>query len=831
MAISATPPKITVNQIVAKDGTPAAATLTSNLWVGSPNVFSRPTEGNKIEAFTTGKAYFANLIAAFDTATSEICIAGWQVSWDALLAPGVRLYDVLLRAAKRGVRIYVMPWNDTEPIQTYDDETKAVLISINDQPGVHGEPVRVGLSKSVAAVNPTYFSHHQKQVVVDRKIAYVGGIDLSYGRYDDATYDLHADKDGRQVLNSYNGCVAWVGTLSETDPNVVIVNADDLTGALDSASVPYLMKSNASKVAGTAARGAWQVPYAKNTLMDTMVGNPRFSSNTPDLHTLDPKRQPRMPWQDVHSRIEGPAVSDLLRSFVNRWNTLGDERLDPAPATTTYAKPGKAFIQVLRSAPAALCAAEYKALADKKETKAPSGTQDDIHAAMVQLIQKASHFIYIETQFFVSGFGHLGGATGTLSPAAQFVKDGPNGISDSALDGVRWYHTSTTKGDVDEPPRNKVCAALVERIRKAIEDRKRPNFHVYITLPVHPEGLLNDATVVAQVYWTMQTLVFGSRSLLNGIRRALKARELRDAKDPAFNRVYDEGNTEYESVDVEKCFAYVTLLNLRTWAKLGSGKDERYVTEQIYVHTKMMIVDDLYALVGSANTNDRSLLGERDSEIAVLVMDGEASRADIKGTGNQRPVRKFARALRMSVWEKLFGITGGVRPATHLRSAIAAPASPNSWRSIQQQAKKNAQAYEAAFKFVPRNSDPNDKSGSTAASVLPIWDRSPSVQQRATKATPEAKTGLMPFEPAFWSSPQHVVSAVGRLGQTQGFLSALPIRWTEGENNRIAFPTAVIVQNGEPSTQTPFDAENKPAFALVDEPPDDADQPSKTTRT
>lgn len=36
---------------------------------------------------------------------------------------------------------------------------------------------------------------------------------------------------------------------------------------------------------------------------------------------------------------------------------------------------------------------------------------------------------------------------------------------------------------------------------------------------------------------------------------------------------------------------------------------------QVYVHSKIMIVDDRYALIGSANINDRSLLGSRDSEV------------------------------------------------------------------------------------------------------------------------------------------------------------------------------------------------------------------------
>lgn len=35
----------------------------------------------------------------------------------------------------------------------------------------------------------------------------------------------------------------------------------------------------------------------------------------------------------------------------------------------------------------------------------------------------------------------------------------------------------------------------------------------------------------------------------------------------------------------------------------------------------MMIVDDLKMIIGSANINDRSMLGDRDSEIAIVVED------------------------------------------------------------------------------------------------------------------------------------------------------------------------------------------------------------------
>jgi phosphatidylserine/phosphatidylglycerophosphate/cardiolipin synthase-like enzyme len=53
--------------------------------------------------------------------------------------------------------------------------------------------------------------------------------------------------------------------------------------------------------------------------------------------------------------------------------------------------------------------------------------------------------------------------------------------------------------------------------------------------------------------------------------------------------------------------------------------DDRYdyVTELLYIHDKLMIVDDRIVLMGSANINDRSQLGNRDSEVAMLVEDTE----------------------------------------------------------------------------------------------------------------------------------------------------------------------------------------------------------------
>jgi phospholipase D1/2 len=787
-------PHRTIYQIVDDKGQPYKAAHTDPLWVDrtKTDVFAEPTAGNKITPFTTGKKYFADLISSCDAATSEIYIAGWQVNWDALLnEKGLRLYDLLFRCAKRGVNIYVMPWDDTEPVQTYDDQTKIVLERINERlekAGATGR-VYVNLCKSYSKINNGYFSHHQKQVLIDSKIAYIGGMDLAYGRFDDATYNLIADSEGRQVLNRYNSCIPPMGEVKQNDPRVVLVDPDLMSGPSDNSDVvdpdtgTVIAPSNASTQKANIEAGGWQVRYKP-------AGTAGIITNTgaddTDYSELNEKIQPRMPWQDVHSKIEGPAVSDLLRNFVLRWNTVAKKnKLKLPKPPTEFAQVGNAEIQVLRSAPQNHCSTENKANGISK----PAQTQQDIHVAMVNLIAKARHFIYIENQFFVSDFGQLGGTTGGLTPAGQFIKDGPGGISDAGLRGARAF-SSGNHEVMDRMPQNGVLRALLARLEDAIvHDITKPKFHIYITLPVHPEGSLTDGTIATQVYYTMQTIAFGSHSLINGIKRCIKARELKDKKDPQYmNVIHDPRSTAHEHVSMEDVYEYVTLLNLRNFAKLG----EHYVTEQIYVHSKLMIVDDRFVILGSANINDRSLLGERDSEIAVLVMDMDTSRADINGKGSNQPVRKYAHELRKKIWSKLFGIAGGVR-AADLQDAIDAPGSPDSWRAIQKQAAQNTELYEAAFDFIPRSwSDRVDSNGNPEpASIIPNWD--PLMQNPHKPNNLGYPAAPLPCQDEFWKAPRFAADA-SNLTSLKGFITALPVEWTRGENNRIPYPTALLVQ-------------------------------------
>jgi len=65
---------------------------------------------------------------------------------------------------------------------------------------------------------------------------------------------------------------------------------------------------------------------------------------------------------------------------------------------------------------------------------------------------------------------------------------------------------------------------------------------------------------------------------------------------------------------------------------------------QIYVHSKMLIADDDYIIIGSANINDRSMMGDRDSEIAVGAFQPKCMTDHIK------PARGDIHKFRMSLW-------------------------------------------------------------------------------------------------------------------------------------------------------------------------------------
>jgi phospholipase D1/2 len=152
--------------------------------------------------------------------------------------------------------------------------------------------------------------------------------------------------------------------------------------------------------------------------------------------------------------------------------------------------------------------------------------------------------------------------------------------------------------------------------------------------------------------------------------------------------------------------------------------------------------------------------------------------------------------MRKYLWRKHFAIGAGndiVKPASNLEKMLDKPADPATWQAIQAVAKANATAYAAAFKWVPQDS----------SSIWPVWDRArkyakPKNRQEEQRLREAILTDVkafeskMPFHADFWKASAPAAAAPQGI---KGFICALPMGWTEGENNHPGMNMILLTQN------------------------------------
>jgi phospholipase D1/2 len=692
--------------------------------------FTLPRTGNRVTINKDGETNFRHVYEAIKNAETFIFIVDWQLSIDfELIRPSVgkraedgrpyRLTEVLAAKVMEGVDvrilIYDAPSFAESSVPTYDSAVAGILNSLAAdlvKAGAKGSLQCIQQGPTSTQLDAWDYSHHQKMVLVDGKVGFVGGMDLTNGRWDTSVFDCVVNPERYTLNDMYNPCLDRGCAPAASE----LVMTKTL---MDGQAKPLTLKDG----------------------RQITVKRPGFAPAQYDPKggkLLDPGTQPRMPWQDVHIMLEGPSLIDLYKNVVRRLDgyvtvqelelaemaqqhgalglsqvqtrerikakTTPQVLLDKwrgAVAKNAVAHPqGKAQVQIVRSVSSRQLKGEagYR-LDDLKLETAPGRAklweqaidkwqhehQDNIYQAMLASIASARAYIYIETQFFISEHG---------------------GTSTAFID-------------------NKIVNAIANKIIDMARAKKA--FHVYLVLPVHPEGAPSNEATYKQQRLAMDTLKWGTDSLFKRIQKTTG----RNPED------------------------FVTVLNLRTHGVVVQYARDKYtneidmtheigryvVTEQIYVHSKLMIVDDAVAIIGSANTNDRSLTGNGDSEIAAVVVDTEDVQVQDLGNGSKIPTRKFARELRQTLWRKHLGLD---IPNAHADSAflfqnpsesardkdkgrpgwilnvphpprvgpsqanflkweacIKQPAAPKTFKSIQQLANSNTMVYEKVFLHIP----------------------------------------------------------------------------------------------------------------------------------
>ncbi|MPC23114.1 Phospholipase D2 [Portunus trituberculatus] len=201
-----------------------------------------------------------------------------------------------------------------------------------------------------------------------------------------------------------------------------------------------------------------------------------------------------------------------------------------------------------------------------------------------------------------------------------------------------------TSSNVDEQKEvsNYIGYEIVQRIVEA--HRKGEAFRVYILMPLLPafEGMIGKASGVAMqyiVYWNYVSICKGKSSVLHCLK--------------------EHGITDWER--------YVSFCSLRNHECLG----ERPVSELVYIHSKLMIVDDRFVIAGSANINDRSLSGI------------------------------FAGSMRRYLFSEHLGEADLDHPTMDVSDPVSDAFFTNVWNYV---ANKNTLIYEEVFSCYPCNS-------------------------------------------------------------------------------------------------------------------------------
>ena len=302
-------------------------------------------------------------------------------------------------------------------------------------------------------------------------------------------------------------------------------------------------------------------------------------------------------------------------------------------------------------------------------------TEHSIANAYIGVIENSQHFVYIENQFFI-----------------------------------------TATSDGQKPVRNKIGAAIVDRILRAA--RAGEKFKVIVVMPAVPAfagDLKDDASLGTRAIMEFQynSINRGGHSIMESVLNAgfepteyirfynlrnydrinvsgtLREAEQRSGVDYEDARKQHDQAVELPAAlpggqytgrpDYQHYQQATDQLGEQTRARSGrwdsvsecymlGGRDIRevpwekgdyaeidaFVSEELYIHSKVLIADDRVVICGSANLNDRSQLGDHDSEIAIIVDDPD----QIDSFMNGRPYRaaRFAATLRRQLFRKHLGL-------------------------------------------------------------------------------------------------------------------------------------------------------------------------------
>lgn len=631
-------------------------------------------ENNKIKWYVDGRDYFWAVSVAIEQAKELIYIADWWLSPELFLRRPAffnqewRLDQTIKRAAERGVQVYVIVYKEVSQALTCNSaHTKHALRGLcpEGMPG-HGN-IHImrhpdhNMFENLGDMT-FYWAHHEKFIVVDYELAFIGGLDLCYGRWD-VRHHIMADVHPSGVQNEI-----WPGQDFNNNRIMDFHTVED---------------------------------WASNELNKTDFG--------------------RMPWHDVAMGIVGECVVDIAEHFVLRWNFIKrdkykrDGNIDwlcmEGRSALDGSDPNEDLIAVQR--PKHPVGRYVKHPINPLHQKMLSG-QGTVHAQVVrssddwssgilvdhsiqnafaEVIENAQHYVYIENQFFITATGDqqapikntVGGAiVNAVVRAAQegrkfrviiLIPAIPGFAGDLRQDeavGTRaimdYQYRSINRGEHSiygqiakagyDPTKYIFCFNLraYDRINKtpALERQEQESGVTYQQLQRAEAEEIMGSGIHGYQDEKKEKESKGSGSkisederqqIIDRKRRFEQSRREIDVKDPI---------NSSDSI-AEDAMARGGTVTEEQWE--GDDKEaekHNFVQEELYIHAKLLIVDDHTVVCGSANLNDRSQLGSHDSELSIVMQDSRILESTMDGKPYQAGYH--AATLRRHLWREHLGL-------------------------------------------------------------------------------------------------------------------------------------------------------------------------------
>ncbi|CAG7952721.1 unnamed protein product [Penicillium nalgiovense] len=612
--------------------------------------FAPVHDGNRVKWYVDGKDYMWAVSEALEKATETIYIADWWLSPELFLRrPPVenqewRLDQVLKRRAEAGVKIYIIVYKEVNQALTCNSaHTKHALRNLcpKGTPGYGNIRVMRHPDHNIfenAADMTLYWAHHEKFIVIDYNVAFIGGIDLCFGRWDANQHPL-ADVHPRGLR-------------------------DDIFPGQD---------------------------FNNNRIMDFQSVED-WQSN--EVSKID---FGRMPWHDVAMGLQGDCVYDIAEHFVLRWNFIKRDKYKRSHDVDWLLMEGRTgeeedIIAVQR--PKYPCG-DYVQHPLTPLSSKPRGNVGTVRAQIVrssddwssgilnehsiqnaycETIRNAQHYVYIENQFFITAtgdqqrpiFNTIGRAI--VDACVRAGKEGrkfrviivipaipgfAGDLRDNAALGTRaimdYQYKSISHSEhvfvfalraYDRINKTPVLEDLEKQADVTYQDIQRGIAETIMSESVHPavgkDGDDNEKDYAADQSAKEETL-----------------RKLQNFQDKVDQRTTGDGFNSKDSV------AHCSMLNGgkvsdENWEGDPEAEKGNFVQEELYVHGKVCIVDDRTIICGSANINDRSQIGSHDSELAIVMEDQDL--IDSQMNGQPYRASRLAATLRRQLWREHLGL-------------------------------------------------------------------------------------------------------------------------------------------------------------------------------